>query len=189
MHQMPRERIFPMIDDAYSPAGDAEETPAPTYWELERHIRSALSEGFVAEWLHSQYDDTVWHGVNNRLYDVSSEKGSRRIDAKAGFFGTYFDADGHVVEALGFMGTGRDIEVREGVTDYGITVLTSDARLSTAEPGRFEILGTLGGELFVFPAADLNRIATSSFTSGGAEGRGLNKWIPLDVARQYQKLS
>lgn len=170
------------------PITASELKPAPTYWELERHIRSALSEGFVAEWLHSQHNDATWEGVNNRLFDVSSAIGNVRIDAKAGFFGTYLDADGDTIDGLGFMGSRRSTQAREGVTHYGITVLTSDARLSTAIPGKFELLGTIAGKLYVFPAAELNRIAVPSFTKSGNVGRGLNRWIPLDLANDFLEL-
>ena len=166
----------------------SKQEPAPTYWELERHIRTALSEGFVAEWLHRQYPDTIWDGVNNRLFDVSSAAGDRRIDAKAGFFGTYRDAYGAEVEGLGFMGSSREIQGRDGVTDYGITVLTSDARLSTANPGRFELLGSVHGKLFLIPAAEINRIAAPGFTKSGNVGRGLNRWIPLHLANKYLEI-
>lgn len=147
-----------------------------------------MSEGFVAEWLHRQYPDTIWEGVNNRLFDVSSASGDKRIDAKAGFFGTYLDEHGREVQGLGFMGSARESQGRDGTSHYGITVLTSDARLSTAIPGRFELLGTVEGKLFVIPAADVNRIAAPSFTKTGKIGRGLNRWIPLHVANQYLEI-
>lgn len=85
-----------------------------------------ICEAVAASWFNEQYagtDKTVfWHGGNTALIDIEVE--TYKVDVKRAFFQEANWLGRGRAQCLGFMGTKREQEVREGVSHYFLVVPT-----------------------------------------------------------------
>jgi len=156
------------------------------YWSFEHHIGSQLAEAFAAEYLHQLVPGAIWYGRHKKAIDMAG--GTYAVDAKVGFYRPVRLGNGAPELALGFMGTSRTVEVREGVSHYCVVVAgAADIRITRApDPNALQISGFATADIYFIPAADANAYANVAYRADGEVGKGLNRWMPIEEAKKHQ---
>ena len=152
---------------------DDQATPR-RYWPPDEHISGALAEALVAEHQHRIDPATIWHGPHTPLKDVSSD--GMIIDAKSAW---------HRSGGVGCMGSGREIEARDGVTHYALVVLdvtTTAVRLIAPRQGKrgLDVQGHIEGVIYLVEAQVINEHAQAARRLDGGPGSGRNLFLPLE---------
>jgi hypothetical protein len=89
------------------------------------------------------------------------------------------------VRCLGYMGSSRiSPEVREGVSHYGIGVVTGSIDV-TVEGSRLSVAGDFIVERYLIPGHVINSDFSRKHIVAGGVGAGFNRYLPLNVAEQY----
>lgn len=173
-----------------APSEDEVEDGTST-WSL-NHLASEAIEAAAAHVLWTRDPKgALWFGGHHPLTDV--EATGYKIDAKVGFR-ERVDLGAGLVLALGFMGSGREIEAREGVTHYAIGVTADDS--TEEKPDHFDIdphgKVTLSSvrtiTLLLFTREEVNTLFTHKRNRlGGISGHNL--YIPLtDISAEHTVL-
>lgn len=131
--------------------------PTASYWDLTDRLRAVLCEAAVAELLYREDPGTVLHRPNHRLTDVEGR--GIHADAKTAWRQGQGD--------IGFMGAGRQQEVRPGVTHYALVVAEPFVAATMATGcGGLDIHGHLHADVAFSAAASLNAAARPRYPTG-----------------------
>jgi len=150
--------------------------PAAPAWELFPHVASALAEAAAASELWCRDRRTVLYGPGNRLVDTAGA--GLTVDAKR----SWLDDQGNI----GFMGAGRDLEARPGVSHYGLTVSDGWVRVTSAPCGGLDLSGHVDSEIYLVPSAVINRCGRPYARMDGAPGHGRNRYLALRVVTPHR---
>ncbi|SMG24974.1 hypothetical protein SAMN06296010_1213 [Agreia pratensis] len=128
-------------------------------------------------------ETTLWQGGNRKLVDVRGD--GLTIDAKVGFVHDVLLGGDEKVSALGYMGSNRPApEVRAGVSHYGIGVVTGSTDVTVAGQS-IQVEGNLSVDRYLIPAEVINGDFSRKHIRAGGTGAGFNRYLPLDLARQF----
>ena len=144
---------------------------------------ASIAEAAIAGYHANLNPETLWLGGHTPLIDVRC--GDLAIDVKTAFIHMIRDAHGTKVESLGFMGSGRDPQVRPGVTDYGLVVLTGSTEVVT-DRDRVTTSSEYKADRYLFPASVIDQMFRPGYRMDHELGSGLNLYIPLAVAAEFR---
>lgn len=147
-----------------------------------------ICEAVAASWFNelcAASEETVyWYGGNTKILDI--EVGDYSVDVKRAFVQQANWKGQGSVQCLGFMGTKRDLEAREGVSHYFLVVPTESPWVEL-RGGRVSITYESPVRMFLVPRDDINRHFHRDHIIGtGLEGKGLNRYFPLEAASRWE---
>lgn len=148
----------------------------------DRRDASALAvEAFVA----GQLPNSIWKS-GRQPFDV--ESGDKKVDVKLAFFESVYDGE-RAIDALGFMGTNRDIEAREAVTHYALVIPpVEEVTVVAAQDGSVTSHMARPETWFLIPREELNAHFGQKCNRLGNR-TGLNKYCAVDVASRWEQVT
>lgn len=145
-----------------------------------REVVAPAVEAFVA----GQFPGSEWVGGRSPV-DVAAA--SDQIDVKTGFIHKIRTADGEVVSALGFMGSGRDQEARDSVTHYAVVVPAyEDGTATVADDGSVTMRIDAPDAWYLIPSEQVNAEFAPKCNRKG-QSTGLNLYAPLDRVARWRR--
>lgn len=160
------------------------------YWDLTAHFRGAISEALVAEAVYQRHPDAILHSPRHRGYDVSSDEGGVRVDAKvASILDVSIDGDSNV-SAIEWDAGGRADVLHDSATHLGLVVLDSSVTAVRLFDGaEIALRGEVAahGRVFLVPASvarEESRPIWSARHSRPSKGRF--RYLRLRDAEQYE---
>jgi len=160
------------------------------YWDLTAHVRGALGEALVAEAIHQRYPDALLHIPRHPGYDVSTDEGGLRVDAKAASI-LDVDLDGSgLVAAVEWNAGGRRELLHEEATHLGLVVFDEALTLLKLYEGQGVVLrGDVAahGRVFVVPKSDAVEMARPIWsTRYRRPSRGRFRYLRLEWIERYE---
>lgn len=160
------------------------------YWDLTAHVRGALAEALVAEAIYRRHADVVLHAPRHPGYDVSSEAGGLRVDAKVSVL-VEADLDGNGTEPAAEWDAGTRPDVLpESATHLGLVVLDDSlTALRLFEGGEAVLSGEVvaHGRVFLVPG-DVARAEAQPVwsTRHGRPSAGRFRYLGLSVIEPFE---
>lgn len=160
------------------------------YWDLTAHVRGAISEALAAEAVYQRHSDAVLHTPRHRGYDVSSDDGDMRVDAKvASILDVNLDG-GSSVTAVEWDAGGRADVLHESATHLGLVVLDSsltDLRLFGGADVALRGDVVVHGRVFLVPKEVASEEASPIWsTRHDRPSRGRFRYLRLVTIDQYE---
>lgn len=155
---------------------------------MQKSFLGGICEAIAASWLNEQFAASgatvYWYGGNNSLVDVEVEE--FQVDVKRAFIeGANWRNEGPV-PCLGFMGTTREQEARDGVSHYFLVVPTESPWVELHGPG-VSVSYESPVRMFLVPRGEINQHFQRAYTAKtGGLGKGLNKFYPIELASQWE---
>lgn len=174
------------------------DTPTPVldldyYWTNCGEFRPAICEAVYAALKANQRarelapepHDVVWSGGHRTAIDVHWK--AHAVDVKRAFTGFIATRGGIKEWHLGFMGSSRDKEVREGVTHYALVIPVESPTLTVNS----DLTVSMDASMMRFAVFEIPRdVVNTAFVRGdilsGEVGRGRNRWARLADMEQYK---
>lgn len=145
-----------------------------------RELVSPAAEAFVAALLPA----ARWVGGRSPV-DVESNAGER-IDVKVGFV-QRIRTDRGIVDALGFMGSGRSVEAREAITHYALVVPPAeDVTVTTTSSHEVRMTMAAPDSWYLVPREDINEVFAPRLNAAG-KPTGLNRYASLETSQQWRQ--
>lgn len=142
-----------------------------------------LAEAVVAAYAaNHDLDEHEWRGGHRERIDVTWPK--HAVDVKHAFVLNVYGPDGKKPH-LGFMGTSREIEVREGVTHYALVYFHDEARVKVSRDGIATVTSP-PATIFLVPAEDVARFYHAHLADGSGPGKGRNRYVSIDIADEWR---
>lgn len=151
---------------------------------FKRHdFDSLIAEGAMAGCQAELDPETQWHGPQHPLFDISSS-GGLTVDVKTAWPAHVRDAQGAKIESVGFMGSSREVEVRPGVSHYGLVILNGHSEV-VIEGDLVTVTSEHRAIRYLVPASVINEMFRPSYRMNGTLGTGRNLYLPLAVAEEF----
>ncbi len=159
-------------------------------WDLTAHIRGAISEALVAKAVHQKYSDAVLHSPRHRGFDVSSEEGGLRVDAKvASILEVDLDGIGDVVAVEWDSGSRSDL-LHQSATHLGLVVLDEAHTYMKLFDGANTVLqgeGAVHGRVFLVPSVVAREEAVPIWSKrNGRPSKGRFRYLRLEAIARYE---
>lgn len=158
-------------------------------WDLSAHVRGALSEALLAEFLYRRYADTILHPPRHPGYDVSSASGGLRVDAKvASILDVDLDGSG-ASSAVEWDGGSAANELHESATHLGLVVLgeTTSFRLFDGVDAILRGEVRVQGRVFLVPGETVRENARPLWSvQHGRASRGRFRYLRLDLLDPFE---
>ncbi|WP_330178931.1 hypothetical protein OHB26_20715 [Nocardia sp. NBC_01503] len=153
------------------------------YWDVP-NLDAIFAEAAIAEYLHSLDPNTRWAGGNAPLIDVRGA--GMTVDAKVAFrHHVPLVGSNGPVECVGFMGSGRETEVRPSVSHYGLVEVAPTVSVTRVED-RLVVHGEATVRIYLIPAEIINGRTSPRARQDGELGAGRNLYLPAASAENYE---
>lgn len=123
-----------------------------------------------------------WIGGHNRGVDVVWT--DHAVDVKCCFVQDAYGPEGKQ-RCVGFMGSSRPVEVREGVTHYALVFIPRGSEVSVSPEGEVTVKSP-PPTVFLIPAEGIGLFRRGWYKNGSGPNAGHNRYLPVALIDQWR---